>query len=260
MLLWRAKQYVNYLRRAKNRHGIHSPFVYSLLDTVIYNKENCEVYGIPEGLRDTLLRDTRTITITDLGAGSNISKSNQRAVKNIARNSAKELKYGRLLHRLVAHFQPKEMVELGTSLGVSALYQATGNPTGRLTTFEGCPQTAAIACENFDKTHTTNIRLVEGNFDATLQTYLNGILRLDWFFNDGNHRKEPTLRYFEWCLQKAHSETVLIFDDIYWSKEMAEAWEIIKAHERVSVTLDLFQIGIVFLREGQAKQDFVIRY
>jgi hypothetical protein len=128
MLLWRAKQYLNYLRRAKNRHGIHSPFVYSLLDAVIYSTENREVYGIAEGLKDALLRDTRTITITDLGAGSNISRSNQRAVKNIARSSAKELKYGRLLHRLVAHFQPKEMVELGTSLGVSALYQATGNP------------------------------------------------------------------------------------------------------------------------------------
>ncbi len=260
MLLWRAKQYVNYLRRAKNRHGIHSPFVYSLLDTVIYSAENREVYGIAEGLKDALLRDTRTITITDLGAGSNISRSNQRAVKNIARSSAKELKYGRLLHRLVAHFQPKEMVELGTSLGVSALYQATGNPTGRLSTFEGCPETAAIARENFKKTNTANVTLIEGNFDATLQSHLNAIPKLDWFFNDGNHRKEPTLRYFEWCLQKAHSETILIFDDIYWSKEMAEAWEIIKAHERVSVTLDLFQIGIVFLREGQAKQDFVIRY
>jgi hypothetical protein len=79
-------------------------------------------------LKDALLRDTRTITITDLGAGSNISRSNQRSSEKHCSNSAKELKYGRLLHRLVAHFQPKEMAELGTSLGVSALYQATGNP------------------------------------------------------------------------------------------------------------------------------------
>lgn len=211
-----------------------------------------------ESIKTALLHDDRTITITDMGAGSTISASRQRKVSNIARNSAKEPKYGRLLHRLVAHFHPKEMAELGTSLGISALYQASGNPHARLTTFEGCPQTAAIARENFRKAEVKRIQLIEGNFDDTLKGYLESVQRLDWFFNDGNHRKEPTLRYFEQCLAKSHSDTILIFDDIYWSKDMAEAWETIKAHPKVTVTLDLFQIGIVFLREGQAKQDFVI--
>jgi len=260
MLLWRAGQFIRYRWRAKNRHGIHSPFVYGLLDTVIYDDAPKKEYHFVEDLKAALLRDSRTITITDMGAGSSISTSRQRKVSNIARNSAKEPKYGRLLHRLVVHFRPTEMVELGTSLGISALYQALGHSEAQLTTFEGCPQTAAIARESFVKANMPRIHLIEGNFDETLKEHLDSIPQLDWFFNDGNHRKEPTLRYFEQCLGKSHPDTILIFDDIYWSKEMAEAWAIIKAHPKVSVTLDLFQIGIVFLREGQAKQDFVIRY
>lgn len=260
MLLWRAKSYLRYVLTAKNRHGTHSPFVYRLLDEVIYDRAHRPEYDAPERLRRALMTDSRTLVITDLGAGSNINRDKERTVASIARNSAKQPKYGRLLYRLVAHFRPSEMVELGTSLGVSALYQALGNPGGRLATFEGCPQTAAIARENFQKKGVTNILLLEGNFDDTLGTHLDRLERLDWAFIDGNHRSEPTLRYFHQCLEKSHPGTVLIFDDIHWSPDMASAWEAIKAHPKVSVTLDLFQIGIVFLREGQAKQDFVIRY
>lgn len=260
MLLWRAKSYLRHLLTAKTRHGTHSPFVYRLLDEVIYDRAPRAAYGIPEGIRRRLMHDVRTISITDLGAGSSINTDRQRSVASIARNSAKQPRYGRLLHRLAAAFRPQEMVELGTSLGVSALYQALGNPEGRLTTFEGCPQTAAIARENFKKADVDNIDLIEGDFDDTLQAHLDSIRQLDWAFIDGNHRSGPTLRYFEQCLGKSHQGTVLIFDDIHWSPDMAMAWESIKAHPKVTVTLDLFQVGIVFLREGQAKQDFVIRY
>jgi predicted O-methyltransferase YrrM len=260
MLLWRAKSYLRYLMTAQNRHGTHSPFVYRLLDEVIYDHAPKSGYAFPEQLRKELMKDGRSIAITDLGAGSNISSNKFRTVASIARNSAKQPRYGRLLYRLAQEFRPKEMIELGTSLGVSALYQALANPTGRLTTFEGCPQTAAIARDNFEKAAATNIQLLEGNFDDRLQPHLDRLERLDWAFIDGNHRSAPTLHYFRKCLEKSHSGTVLIFDDIHWSPDMATAWDTIKAHPRVSVTLDLFQIGIVFLREGQAKQDFVIRY
>ncbi len=260
MLLWRAGQYLRYLRTAHNRHGIHSPFVYGLLDEVIYDHAPRLEYAGIEAMRQQLMRDRRTLSITDLGAGSNINPDRERTVASIARNSAKQPRYGRLLHRLTRHFRPKEMVELGTSLGVSALYQATGNPEGRLVTFEGCPQTAAIARENFEAHGVSNIRLVEGNFDHTLQQHLDTIGKLDYAFIDGNHRSGPTLRYFEQCLERSHEGTVLIFDDIHWSPDMAQAWDTIRSHGRVSVTLDLFQLGIVFLREGQAKQDFVIRF
>lgn len=256
---WRAKQYANYLSKAKNRHGIHSPFVYKLLDEVVYDKTNHNEYETVEWIRKGLLDRTDEIEITDLGAGSTVNSSNRRKVADIAKNSAKGGKWGELLFRLARHFQPETMIELGTSLGIGALYQSLGNPTGNLTTFEGCPNTAAIAQEQFAKA-SVNPTIVKGNFDDTLQPYLDSIEKLDWAFIDGNHQKEPTIKYFNQCMEKCHNDSVLLFDDIYWSKGMAEAWQNIQADERVTVTLDLFQVGIVFLRKQQPKQDFVIRY
>jgi len=257
--LWRAKQLAKYLTKAKNRHGIHSPFVYELLDKVIYDKSEFSEYKTVETVRKQLLGRTDEIEITDLGAGSTVNKSNKRKVSDIAKNSAKGGKWGELLFRLSKHFQPETMIELGTSLGIGSLYQSLGNPEGKLTTFEGCPHTAAVAQEQFQKANVSPT-IIEGNFNDTLQPYLDSIEKLDWAFIDGNHQKEPTIRYFEQCLQKCHNDSVLLFDDIYWSKGMAEAWEKIKAHKRVNVTLDLFQVGIVFLRKEQPKQHFIIRY
>jgi predicted O-methyltransferase YrrM len=257
--LWRAKQYANYLVKANNRHGIHSHFVYELLDKVIYDPSPYPAYQTVKTIRNELLSRTDEIEITDLGAGSMVNRSNRRKVGDIAKNSAKAGKWGELLFRLSKHFQPETMIELGTSIGIGSLYQSLGNPNGKLTTFEGCPNTAAVAREQFKKTM-VNPTIVLGNFDYTLQPFLNSIDKLDWAFIDGNHQKEPTIRYFHQCLEKSGSDSVLLFDDIYWSKGMAEAWANIKAHEGVTVSLDLFQVGIVFLRKGQTKQDFVIRY
>lgn len=257
--LWRAKQYAKHLVKAKNRHGVHSPFVYELLDTVIYDQTDHPEYAVVENIRKQLLSREDEIEITDLGAGSSINRSNERKVADIAKNSAKAGKWGQLLFRLAKHFQPETMIELGTSLGIGSLYQSHGNPTGNLTTFEGCPNTATIAQQQFQKAN-INPNIIEGNFDDTLPLFLSSIEKLDWAFIDGNHQKEPTIRYFEQCLEKCHPDSLLLFDDIYWSKGMAEAWENIKQHPRVSVTLDLFQVGVVFLREGQKKQHFPIRY
>jgi len=257
--LWRAKQYTKHLSKAKNRHGIHSPFVYKLLDEVVYDKTTNPEFTKIEGLRNALLSRNDEIEITDLGAGSTINKSNRRKVSDIAKNSAKGGKWGELLFRLTRHFQPETMIELGTSLGIGSLYQSLGNTSGKLTTFEGCPNTAEIAREQF-RIANIDPSVIEGNFDDTLSPFLASIDKLDWVFIDGNHQEEPTIRYFEQCLKKCHPNSVLLFDDIYWSKGMAAAWENIQAHKRVTVTLDLFQVGIVFLRTEQPKQHFTIRY
>lgn len=260
MLLWRSAQYLGYLRNAQNRHGTHSPFVYALLDNVVYDRSQHPAYHRAEQVKARLLKDRSTITITDLGAGSVIRPTRERTIADIARNSAKPARYGRLLHRLAAHFRPNIMLELGTSLGISAIYQALGNPDGHLTTFEGCPQTAFAARKNITDASVNNVSIIEGNFDDTLVPWLDKIERLDYAFIDGNHRKEPTLRYFEHCLERSHEGTIMIFDDINWSPEMADAWQNIMAHPRVTVTLDLFHLGVVFFRKGQKKQDFTIRY
>jgi predicted O-methyltransferase YrrM len=261
MFNWRfAKDYLWHWFSAKNRHGLHSPFVYRLVDKVIYDFGAKKVYSEIEKQRSQLLADERIITVTDLGAGSHLNKNRQKKVSEIAKNALKSPKLAQLLHRLVADLQPDNIIELGTCLGITSVYLQKAAPHAKAYTLEGCLQTAGVATEVFKKAGINNIGLVTGNFDDTLPDVINQFDQLDFVYVDGNHQKDATLRYFEWCLPKVHDDTLLIFDDIYWSKGMKEAWASIKGHPQVTVTVDLFWIGLVYFKHGQAKEDFKIRY
>ena len=255
-----ALNYIHYRFTSKTPHGIHSPFVYHLLTEVIRDKKAYPCYKQIELLRSSLLLDTREVSITDLGAGSKSSKSSVRMVKALVRQAAKPARYAQLLFRLVNHFKPAVILELGTSLGISTLYLAAGNNKAQVLTIEGCPQIAALAKSNFTQAHQTHISLINGNFDAVLPTVIKEQQQLDFVFIDGNHRKQSTLDYFEKCLTRKTNTSVFVIDDIHWSAEMQQAWQQIKAHQEVTVSLDLFFMGIVFFRREQTKEHFVIRF
>jgi predicted O-methyltransferase YrrM len=255
-----AKDYLLHRLRGKSRHGLHSPFVYRLVDEVIYDKSPKKVYGEIEDIRAGLLADQTLITVTDLGAGSLVNNNRQKKISAIARNALKPPKLAQLLYRLVNDLQPRNMIELGTCLGTTSLYLKKAAPKAQLFTLEGCPQTAGIAASVFEKAGIKDIKLITGNFDDTLPGVINSLDQLDFVFVDGNHQKDATLKYFEWCLPKVHESTLLIFDDIYWSEGMKEAWAEIKAHPQVTVTVDLFWIGLVYFKKGQVKEDFLIRF
>ena len=252
--------YLLYRLKAKTRHGLHSPFVYRLVDNVIYDFNAKKVYNEVEAIRAQLLADDRMISVTDLGAGSHVNNNTQKRVGDIAKNALKPPRLAQLLYRLAADAQPDNIIELGTCLGTTSIYLQKAAPNAKVYTLEGCPQTAGVAKESFAKAETDNIQLTVGNFDDTLPDVIAGLDKLDFVFVDGNHRKDATLKYFEWCLPKVHEGTLLIFDDIYWSEGMKEAWQEIKAHPQVTATVDLFWIGLVYFRKGQVKEDFVIRY
>lgn len=254
-----AKDYLLHRLKAKNRHGVHSPFVYRLIDNVIYDFDAKKVYTDVENIRETLFNDTRIITITDLGAGSHVNNNRQKKISDIAHNALKPPKLAQLLYRLVADLKPRNIIELGTCLGITTLYLQKAAPLANVYTMEGCPETAKIAKETFKKGEINAVEPVIGNFDDTLPGVINDIEQLDFVFVDGNHQKDATLKYFEWCLPKVHENTMLIFDDIYWSTGMKQAWEQIKAHPQVAVTIDLFWIGLVFFKPGQAKEDFLVK-
>lgn len=246
--------------RAYKLHGVHSPFVFDLYHHVLHHTGHFPTYTYVEALRDNLLDDERQLQVTDFGAGSRSINQKARKVKDIARTSAKPAKYGQLLFRLVNHFQPKTILELGTSLGLTTSYLAEARKNSRIYTFEGCPNIAQVALENFRKQGYRNITLVEGNIDKTLEQQLQQVEQLDFAFLDGNHRYEPTLRYFEHCLSKSHENSVLVLDDIYWSAEMKRAWQEVKRHPQVRQTVDLYFVGLVFFRKQQPKEHFTLYY
>ena len=77
----------------------------------------------------------------------------------------------------------------------------------------------------------------------------------DLIYFDGNHQKKATLKYFNDCLPFINENSVFIFDDIRWTKDMLDAWQEISSHPKVSVSIDLFSIGLIFFRD-QVKEDF----
>ncbi|REA63161.1 SAM-dependent methyltransferase [Dyadobacter luteus] len=254
--------YIKYLIRSGNEHAIHSPFLFELYNNVIAlkNDKNPD-YTSLQALRKKLLRSEQEIEILDLGAGSRVNKSNRRKLKTIAKNAEKPEKFGRLFYRLIERLKPGSILELGTSLGLTTLYMAKASPETRIVTFEGCPQTAQIASENFESEGMSNIEIVVGNIDQTLPETLKSFSDgIDYAYFDANHRFEPTVRYFEQCLPYANNNSLFIFDDIYWSEEMTQAWNHIKAHPQVTLTVDLFWIGLVFFRKEQVKEDFTLRF
>lgn len=258
-----AKKYIKYYLTASNGkgHGIHSPFVFEFIKFVLNDKTSYTCYNKIETLRKQLLKDKTVIDVEDFGAGSTIIKTNKRVIKDIAASSLKPKKYSRLFFRMVQYYNKKNVLELGTSLGITTAYLSSAKNIPVVITMEGAENIANIAQQNFALLHLQNINVIQGDFTQTLPSFLSDKKSIDLAFLDGNHRKIPTLKYFEHILLSSNEETIFIFDDIHWSKEMEEAWEIIKQHRAVTLSIDLFFIGIVFLRKDfKVKQHFVIRY
>lgn len=259
-----ALRYIQYWVRSSNSkgHGVHSPFVFSFITDVLNDTGAYYCYEPVEQLRTALQRDNTELEIADFGAGSRVDSSKRRKVSAIASSALKPARYGQLMFRMVNYYQPAVIVELGTSLGITTSYLASGNPKAAVTTMEGAPAIASVARNNFSKLHLKNITLAEGNFDETLAGVLAKLpAPVDFAFVDGNHRYKPTMQYFEQLLAVSNDHTIIILDDIHWSSEMEQVWKEVQEHPAVTMTIDLFFIGIVLLRkEFKIKQHFSVRF
>jgi len=255
-------EYLNYLAFSKHRrgHGIHSPFVFSLVSDVFRNKIDPDVVCNIEKTRTRLLADTRSIIVTDLGAGSRIMKPKLRKVSDIARYSSVPKKYGILLANMASSFGRSGILEFGTSLGISTMYMAASSPGAEVITMEGCPATSEIARENFRMSGLNNIKIMTGSFDELLPGVKKKAVSPGLIFIDGNHRKEPVVKYFNEVAEMSGQDSVVILDDIHSSRSMSDAWKDIKKHGKVTISVDIFRMGIVFFRKGMARYDFTVRY
>lgn len=256
-----AKKYLHYLYTAQNRkgHGVHSPFVFHFILDVLNNRQALNPPDGIETIRRTLLRDKTALVVEDLGAGSRTAVTTERTVAQLAASAVKPRKFSHLLYRLVKKYQPKTVIELGTSLGITTSYLAAAAPASNIITIEGSTSIQQVAKRNFETLGLNNIQSQCGNFDSLLPPLLIQHASIDLAYIDGNHRYNPTINYFHQFLAKTNSETIMVFDDIHWSAEMEQAWEAIKSHPRVRCTIDIFFLGFVFFREEfKEKQHFSI--
>ena len=251
-------KYVRYYIRAGNAHSVHSPFVFSLYREVI-KKDNAraDFRGI-ESTRSIMEKEKMLHSCTY--APSPDGTARRRSIAEISRSSAIKPRYGRLLSRLVEHFKPGCILEIGTSLGISTLYLAKNFSGSRFISLEGCRECAARAAVNLKASGKGYVEIITGEFSQTLPGLLENNDKPDFVFVDGNHQYDAVLEYYTLLKPIVRPGSVLIFDDIHWSPGMERAWNAVVDDPDVTVTVDLFFFGLVFFREKQQKQHFQLRF
>lgn len=249
---------VRYACKARGAKWLHSPYVFELQQTVLNASRQHYAFEWLRALRAEMEKDGTTLHIQDYGAGSTSGAGKERTVATIAKHSVKREKHAELMFRLINHLQPKAVLELGTSLGLTSLYLHQACPTARLVTLEGAPELCRFANGLFEGLN-AHIEVVEGPFDQTLETTASSD-SWDVVFIDGNHRRDATLQAVETLWPHLSENAVLIIDDIYWSKGMTEAWKELHQREVFSLSIDVFEMGLLFKGRPMAKQHFVLRY
>lgn len=262
MIIYRLVKYLKYIFISGDRkgHGIHSPFVFDLVSRIFRNKIDPVIVFTIEQVRKKMTSDKQIISVRDLGLGGVLLKNRSEKVSDIVRKSPVTAKYGAFLSRMANEFGKPLIIEMGTSFGISTMYMAASCNDATVITIEGSAEIARIARENFSKAGLKNITVLEGSFDDILSDIDLKSVKPGLVFIDGDHRKEAVIHNFNRVVEFSDSKTVIIIDDINHSKEMAEAWKEIKLNKKVSLTVDIFRMGICFFREGINHNNYIIRY
>lgn len=242
--------------------GIHSPYLFYLVRMLFYDQNAYYVFRDIEYRRTCMMRAPKRVPLNDYGTG----QATEALVSDIAKTSLESPKIGQLLFRLVSYMghdekRPLQVMELGTSLGITTAYLAAPDSRNQVVTFEGSPALIEMAQLNWKHLGLTNIDVVEGNIDETLPKWLKAqkSREVDVVFMDANHTKEATLRYFDLLIPYTSGKTIVVIDDIHYSREMQEAWEQIKQREEVTTTMDLYDCGLVFFDPHYLKRHYKLR-
>lgn len=262
LLLQRIGWYISYRKKARSIQYIHSPFLFSLMQQVFDDRGGPEHFKAIEALRTRFLKSNDVIQVEDMGAGSvKDGLAHDRKVSRIASSALQKPRYARFLYRLATYIQARTIVEMGTSLGITTRYLAlAAGKEGKVITLEGSRGVAAYVQQGLTEGDTANTELVTGHFDDTLLPVLQQYQPVDFLFIDGNHRSAAVKKYFDEALPFLHPGAVVVVDDIHWSADMKQGWNDLIKHEAVTLSLDIFQFGVLFLNQDLSRQHFILRY
>ena len=259
-------EFLTFMLRSTNQHGIHSPYLFDFYNQVISDERKFYAFEKLESIRRSYDNNDNPLEIIDLGAGSSYNNAKTKSISQIAQQQVSGNYQLRVIFRIIewsqnrANKESLNIVELGSSLGLSTFYLASVSSKNQVNSFEGNPHFVKFIEFQKEQLGYSNVNMIEGNFDETYKDYTNSTGKIDIAFIDGNHREQATKDYFEWSLDSIHSNSILVFDDIHWSKGMKNAWNYIKNHPRVKASIDMYFMGIVFFKDDfQEKRHLNIR-
>lgn len=239
----------HFLLARRKGHGIHSPFAYQLCEEIFYNQDTFYDFDSLKDVRNQLLKNDQKLEVTDFGAGSKTFRTNWRKVRDIADRGVSTTFQSELFYKLINFLNCSTCIELGTSIGLNTLYLSQANKNGKVISIEGSAQLTEFAAKLAQKNNVKNVEFVRSTFEEALPQVLNSLPTLDFLYIDGNHRYAATIQYFHQALQKIHNDTIIILDDIYWSSGMTKAWNEIKQHPQVTLSIDTFYFGMIFFKK-----------
>lgn len=250
------KAFTRHWLTSVDKHSIHSPFFFDFYNKVILDKVDPDRFNEIEKLRANLLINSSEVEVTDFGAGSKKLTGTKRKLMDIASTSLTPQKFARLYHNIINFQEAKNVVELGTSLGVTSLYLAK-RESCHVTTFEGSHSLVNVALTNFEFFDTHNIELIEGDINSTLSEFVQNPAKINFVLMDAHHKYESTMHYFDLMMRRLDEKSIVVLDDIHWSEEMERAWNELRASQLVYGSIDLFRCGILFFDPDINRQHFV---
>ena len=252
--------YIKHYFSSKNAHGIHSPYVFDFYNHILHNPYTFYTFSTLEKQLELLCLNHKTIEIEDFGEGAKTKgRFYKKKISEIAKQSTSQLLVRKVLFQLADLHACNSILEIGTSLGFGSAYLAYSRPRATIISLEGAAEISKIAQENHQALNIKNIQILVGEFEKTLPKATEN-KDFDLVYFDGNHSKNATLAYFNHCLNHKHEKSIFVFDDIYWSAEMTEAWEIIKQNPEVTRSIDFYHAGIIYFDKNLQKEHFKLNY
>lgn len=251
-------QYVEYYLKKVDRHSLQSPFVYQLYEGLkTHYSHYKDQFPYIEERRKALLKDEKEVLVNDLGAGSHRFSSSKRKIADIVRYSSSSQKFN-LLYQFLCSLTPAEdVVELGTCLGLNTMYLAEVTKK-KIYTFEG----ADILINRIKNSLDSNekIEVIAGDISSTFPVFLKNKIKIDFAFLDANHTYEHTSSYYGQLTDHLHPDSIVVIGDIHWSREMQKAWKEIIQTDKVRLSLDFYECGVLFYKQGIQKAHYILAY
>ena len=257
--MWfKVKSFLLFILKSTNQHGVHSPFVYNLVTKCFYQKTNPTKINSINNVKKWIYASNKIITITNFGSDTKVFNKYNSKIASASKIACISNRKYAILIRILNYFEPNNILEIGTSIGLETASLSIGNLKAKINTLEDCEDTAVNTQKLFDTFKLKNIQITVGEINEILPSILtNNQYNLIYF--NGNHQKETTLHYFNLCLKSVHNDSIFIFDGINLSSEMQEGWLTIKKHPKVTISIDTFFLGLIFFRKEQQKEHFTIR-
>lgn len=251
------KEYIRYRRKAIGKQKIHSPFVFSFYNEIVKKKKANDAFKSIEILVEAR-QDKTLIAASNFGAKT--ASNEMTSVASVARKSGVNKRWGSFLYEMSRQHGSNKIIELGTNLGIGTAFLCEGNPEAEVVSFEGNPDFVRYAFEKLNSKGLTNFKIIEGRIQDHIKNELKRLESVDLVYIDADHTYEATLHFFQVILPFVHQKTILIFDDIYWSEGMTQAWNEIIKDSKVRVSVDLYFKGVITFDDGLPKQHFVLKH